>query len=333
MITSVGTLPYELALVQALKLGIPVKVCVTSSALERNADTLDSFRNKLAREFMINGAPLKVTLIPTRELDERDSQRLRDEFVLKNSNKIFLISIRPGGTLEEILNKSEQFIHRTDKTFWIPYDTTRQRVKKSYDPAKIDPVTQKLLEGHLIHWTRSCNTNWPGETRKSYIDSIVKSSAFYPRDAYRTLKRIIGEKVIRGSKRHMPAKQSAVSFTSATLCESVSLMKYRQRYREMTFEPFGIAIPQRTAESLGVRQVRYVRRSEAKKTKGDERLFVQTCDGARSDWPTEKEWRASGDFNLNGIKGDCILLADSSESARTISEGTGFRAQCVFSET
>lgn len=112
MITSVGTLPYELALVQALKLGIPVKVCVTSSALERNADTLDSFRNKLAREFMINGAPLEVTLIPTRELDERDSQRLRDEFVLKNSNKIFLISIRQG-------ERSKRYLIRVNKSFIV----------------------------------------------------------------------------------------------------------------------------------------------------------------------------------------------------------------------
>ena len=143
MLTSVGTLPYELALVQALKLGVTVEVCVTSSELDKDRDTLDSFRKKIMREFEIESEPPEVTLIPTKGIDERDTQHLRDEFVLRNSNRIFPIAIRPGGTLEKILNQNKQFFSKTYNSFQIPYDEKSERIKRNYDQSRIDPNTQQ----------------------------------------------------------------------------------------------------------------------------------------------------------------------------------------------
>ena len=77
------------------------------------------------------------------------------------------------------------------------------------------------------------------------------------------------------------------------------LMKWRSRYRQMSFEPYGIGIEKTTAIQLGIVPVHYYRKKEYPKDKPPWQLQSQ---GMKTDWKQEAEYRYPGDFNLSDIE-------------------------------
>jgi hypothetical protein len=138
---------------------------------------------------------------------------------------------------------------------------------------------------------------WPGEAASDFYQAIVDSGCHYPRSALETLIRILSEHTIRASKRHMPGNICAVSFSSLGLAEAVKLMRWRARYREMTFEPYGIGIKQTAAGKAGINKVYYGNPEMVAYLEPDERPYFQSL-GLIGDWEKESEYRHLGSLDL-----------------------------------
>ena len=82
--------------------------------------------------------------------------------------------------------------------------------------------------------------------------------------------------------------------------KAVDLMQYRARYREMSFEPYGIAVEKSYAGTIGIRAVIYGKNTEYFKLDAADRPYFQSF-GKIGNWEPEQEYRIIGDFDLNKI--------------------------------
>jgi hypothetical protein len=130
------------------------------------------------------------------------------------------------------------------------------------------------------------------------------SSNTWPREALATLKRIIQSGKILASSRHMPGKVPTVSFSSLTPLEVIPLIRWRARYAEMSFEPYGIGIERTTALESGVRPVIYGANADT----ADCENWLCQSPGNITDWRNEKEYRCLGDFQLDALPSDKLTL-------------------------
>jgi len=94
-----------------------------------------------------------------------------------------------------------------------------------------------------------------------------------------------------------------VAFSALKPSEAVGLMKWRARYQEMTFEPYGIAIEKSFAEKLGVKKVFYGNAEMYQYLEEDNRPYFQNI-GTKGFWLPEKEYRHIGDVDLSLIPHD-----------------------------
>jgi len=236
--------------------------------------------------------------------DYRLFQKERDERIINDAEIIFPVSLRPESTLFSRLKKSMAVIN---DNYRVEYLKPKHSLKIELNREIINEEIDKQLDGFIIHWTRTANNNWPGESLYDYYAAIINSNKEFPRSAYHTLIRILSEYRLRGSFRHYRKGVSAVAFSELKPSDAVRLMKWRARYREMTFEPYGIAIRKTTAKNIGLRQViygdknRYISLSETDKT------YFQSI-GTKGYWVPEREWRYIGDLNMSMIDPDDLRI-------------------------
>ncbi|UCD95423.1 MAG: hypothetical protein JSU69_05070, partial [Candidatus Zixiibacteriota bacterium] len=197
-------------------------------------------------------------------------------------------------------------VSKEDK-FATRYLEHLQRCKIEIDPQRIDPAADRLLEGCVIHWTKACNEAWPGETMYDYYRDIFGSTSRYPRSGLDTLIMMLSEGRMRASSKHYRKGLSAVAFSSLKPSEAVRLMKWRARYREMTFEPYGVAIRKSYGEITGIRKVFYGNPDMYRYLDEDDRPYFQSV-GLKGYWMPEREYRHVGDINLNLIPEESIVV-------------------------
>ena len=100
-------------------------------------------------------------------------------------------------------------------------------------------------------------------------------------------------------------------------------MKWRARYREMSFEPFGIGIERDWALVNGIKPVDYKEKSGKPQTD----VWLSQSKGAISDWQKEDEYRCLGDFNLSRVPREKLAaFCLNKEEARLISTRFGVRS-------
>lgn len=235
--------------------------------------------------------------------DKVQIQPLRDRFIAENADILFPVSIRSGGVMSKLIDDALARGKKINRRFETDYQEHHGPVKYSLQNHNLNENLKKLDIEYIVHWTRTASYCWPGERLQQYYQAISESDT-YPRNAFNTLQNIVSTKCIKASSRHMPLNTSVVSFTGNSPCGFLSLMRWRSRYIEMSFEPYGIGIEKKAALRFGIRPVTYIK-SNTTKSNPDQWLF-QSC-GKKGNWPEENEYRFAGDIDLSSFSTDQLI--------------------------
>ena len=237
---------------------------------------------------------------PARTGTRKSSWPIRDKEIIERADIIYPISIRPGGSLEVLIAQAG-----SSKKICKEFCTAYQRRKSRGALIPGDRTVDRTLSGgpwpYITHWTRAADGKWPGETAASYYRDITFSRDTYARSGLATLLRIIGEKRLRASNRHIRGKFPVVPFSAHPPAEAIKLMRWRKRFVRYNFEPYGIAIRKDFARSIGVRPVTYGIPEDFAGLDKLDRPFFQNRGVRGGDWEPENEWRHLGDLDLSEV--------------------------------
>jgi len=229
----------------------------------------------------------------------------RDRLIVKQAHLLLPVSIREDGGMSNLLTVARAFGREVNCEFEIKHEERNDPMAADFSDHPVNSEICNLDREYVVHWTRATNGPWPGERLRDFYRDVLALKT-WPRSGLATLKRILEQKGIIASFRHMPAGVATVSFSALPPTEVVPLMKWRSRYRHMSFEPYGVGIARATAESAGIEAVRYVDPSDGSRPE-DERWLFQSR-GRVTDWRQEKEYRVRGDFSLAGIPPEDVVL-------------------------
>jgi len=245
----------------------------------------------------------------------------RDRLAFRLARHVVPVCIRAGGRMEKLFKQEL----RDDQTVDLRFRTGYKSRSKEACRMTLPTETANFEDwGYLTHWTRRCYGPWPAETSANYYRAIAACGESYPRSAVCTLKRILQERTIRGSGARIRNGTPVVAFTALDPCGALSLMRWRKRFVRPTFEPYGIAIHSKSAQSAGIRPVTYVK-SDEKPQEGAPEMIQGYGTG---DWPAEKEWRSVGEVNLAEIPDeDVLVLVPSERDADEFRGLTRYRVQ------
>jgi hypothetical protein len=286
LITSVGLSTWEVLITLGLKYSLKQIVIIPADSIEQYNRKLDYYKNQFDFDNSISTLPLILQTISKNEL-----LFARDEKIIELSDVLLPVSIRKNGNFHKKLKETKKIIN---DNFSIPYNSKHYEGSK-YQIEKIIKNNSFTSNNYLIHWTRRCKSNWPDENLLTYYLDIFKSDE-YPRSGFETLRHIFDKRVIIASNRHMVKGFSCVSFTDSSVIEFVKLMKWRKRYVEYSFEPYGIGIEREYGILSGITKVTYV--SDKKHIENKDSWKYQTI-GNKGDWRKENEYRYKGDFDLS----------------------------------
>ena len=289
IVTSLGLKTWEVSLWAAGSMGMPVTLVHPVS--ERNPET---FLEQVAKDFALDPQQLTGLFLPA-PLSKRQPKSgwpERDRLVISLADEIWPVSLRPGGNLERLVLSSGKPVIETHRVAYCPMEGCyAQPIERGDLAAWTFPKTWP----YLTHWTHSFGGPWPGEKPADYYADLAKPGTGNPRSSLATLKRILEERLLRGSAAKMPGGQSAVAFTALPPGPAMETMRYRKRFQRWNYEPYGIALDREMLLSLGARPVTY--ESSSSTDKGN--LFVQGGRSGRADWSVEQEWRFPGDLGLS----------------------------------
>ncbi|MBI5535240.1 MAG: hypothetical protein HY898_21110 [Deltaproteobacteria bacterium] len=292
-IASVGTLAWELALWKIAAARAPVHVlCPIAHAQDE-----EEARLQIERDFDIDPALATWRFLRSEKRSERlkDTWLRRDAAAIDAAERIFPISIRSKGKMHLAL-QSSALRDRIDGRYQIPYerDPEARPWQLPAQRALASPGMRMLL-----HFTRSCDTPWPGESRARFYAAIAKSSGRYPRDAFSTLVRIVDERCIRASTFRIRGRGATVSFTALDPADALSLVRWRSRYARFAFEPYAVGISWEAAVRAGAQPVVYDP-GAARTLEGTESVLHQGR-GEAGGWEAEQEWRIEGNVDLAAL--------------------------------
>lgn len=285
----------------------------------------DYFRKKnwAEEQFDLKENDVNWDSLIVNDMNAAGANRKRDEVVVGLSRTIFPISIRPDGIMDQICAGAESGGKVIDNRFTVPYESRTERIAYRVEPDRISESIQRFEKDYLIHWTRTSNGAWPQERLIDYYRDIIDSET-YPRRAINSLLKIVDERELIASSRHMPANIPTVAFSALKPAEVLPLMRWRSRYRQMSFEPYGIGIRRSAAEAAGVKPVIYYDRVDAMPENVEP--WLTQSKGSISDWTAEKEYRCRGNLSLNRFdENDLLLFVRTADEAVIVNEKTGLR--------
>ncbi len=268
-----------------------------------------------------------LTFIPLISESKKKLLSLRDRFIAENADLLLPVSIRNDGGMAKLLESCKGKNQVIDRRFQVPYEQRSLYLKYVVRKEKISESVKSIKGEYVIHWTRSSSYAWPGERLQSYYAAISNCNV-YPRNAFFTLQNIISTKTIKASSRHMSRDVKVVSFTGHSPLYFSSLMRWRSRYKEMSFEPYGIGIEKSIAFKCGIKPVIYQKNYQ--KGPNNERWLKQTY-GRSSWWPDEDEYRYQGDLDLGLFSPEqllCFCLVE--KEAELIKRKFGIRAVAFY---
>lgn len=298
LLTSVGTPAWEIGLHLAQMKNVPMILLISCIHGEDLNQKLDS----CITDFRLDPNLVRVIGISS---DGASKERLalqaeRDRRIIEMADVVYPVSIRTGGNLDTLLSDAIKGNKSIEYDFTAPWQSGKVGHLVPIKPEILEPGLDNNLRDYIIHWTRAVHYPWPGETRHDFYNAIVQSGDSHPRSALKTLLRILTEMRLRSSPKHMRRGVQAVSFSSLPPSRAVELMRWRARYREMTFEAYGIAIRQSAAERVGVEKAIYGNPEMIAYLAEDEKPYFQSL-GTIGDWEKEREFRHIGDMDLHAF--------------------------------
>jgi hypothetical protein len=317
LFTSTGISTWEMLLVLAGKEGVRQTVVIAAP----DAASFERLREETRAQFGLDGHPVEFLPIVARLPSARsDLMQLRDRYVMERAHVLVPVSLRKGGTMARLLHERAENGAKVQRRFETEYDGRVEQLGYTVAPSAMTRAVRQQPAEYVIHWTRSCIGPWPTERRLDYYTAILESRD-YPRDGMSTLCNILTHGRIVASSRHMPGNVATVSFSGLAPREFAPLMRWRARYREMSFEPYGIGIERRYALTRGIRPVRYRAAGQRSGPAGAQGWLAQSA-GKRSDWRNEDELRFRGDFDLSAVPGEklacfCFTAAQARRIRRT----------------
>ncbi|MBI5498715.1 MAG: hypothetical protein HY907_00605 [Deltaproteobacteria bacterium] len=183
---------------------------------------------------------------------------------------------------------------------------------------------------YLVHFTRTCPLELPGESRWEFARSLATSRDPLFHRGLRVLERILDERVIRASGRLIRGGRPVVSFTAAAPADVAALARWARHLGRWTFEPYGVGLRLEAAERRGLRPVIYGPPAGYAAIAPPERWRYQADAAGGADWTAEREWRAGGDVELGSWgTGEGIVVVSDQEEALRLRGRSPFRVQVL----
>jgi hypothetical protein len=245
-----------------------------------------------------------------------------DSAILELADIVIPVSIRKGGQMQLSCETAERDGKTINRDFEIQHWATASPVGYKLDTELLSEEISKFSDPFLIHWTRTSNGPWPNERSVDFYREIT-SSQQYPRTAVDTLCRILATKTLCASSRHIAADEPVVSFSSLPPLDVIPLIRWRARYRQMSFEPYGVGIRKSVALTSGILPVKY---GEPTVSDSGDAWLTQSI-GKRTDWRQECEYRHRGELLLNEIAaGDICIFTRTEAETREVTNRFGLRS-------
>lgn len=180
-------------------------------------------------------------------------------------------------------------------------------------------------EPYLIHWTRSAEGPWPGQSLAAYQDDFLLDRASKFRSSLDVLLRILRSRCIAASSRAIRGGYRVVCFADVSLEELKNRRIFRTHRHRWDFNPYGIAILRRCLEDVGAKPVIYGDECRWRDLPTELRPFFQKARSrsGQYDWTSEREWRMVGDCNLEGLPTEAVRVI--------VANATEARVACYFS--
>ncbi len=288
LITSQGSLNWDIQLSLAISLEIPVELIVS----EQKSD--DQWFSLLSKEYNFLRLPSITTV---------SSQIERDQLLFKEAEMILPIWCRKNGRMVQYLSTLDYT--KCDYRFSVNPFSFKNRSK--YSVNGINEKINTLPAHYLWHWSRSCDGPWPNETISHFCHSLIECSR-YPHSALDTLKRILEEKQICGSGKFSYQNTPVVSFTENHPALMMEHFIWRAGHHRMNFEPYAIGFPQEILEKKGAVPVRY----------NEEPAWDSLTSGEQ--WKNEKEWRILDSLYLDDdLMSQAIVIVRKPSECESIS--------------
>ena len=321
ILASVGINTYELVLYGAAKLSCPVIVTLPFP----KKPALDISR--LINEFHLNEENTGFYYPEENVISRKSNMLTRDEFIISLSDMIYPVSIKNNGNLAGLISRCANQKCIIDY-FTIPYRSRQRNLKEDYTEMCVSEWAGNESWNYLTHWTRTSNGPWPGETAYDYYNAVVSSNEHYARSGRHTLCRILKEKRIRASGKHLHKGLKATAFSELKPADIIPMMRWQPRLVSMSFEAYGIAIEKGCAEKMGVKRVLYGSPEMYNVLSDNDKPFFHSI-GEKTDWMPEREYRHVGDFSLDKVPPNevKIIVRDKSE----VSEAKNFTDSEILS--
>jgi len=272
------------------------------------ANDSESFENACkdaSRQFDLSDDGVEFIPVIPRQPDavRGDLRQIRDKAVVEAADILIPVSLRNGGGMISLLEQSNKDVNNQ---FRVEHMKRKSPMVSELSFESLNSELSTFQDRFLVHWTRGINEPWPGERKLDFYRDLIDSDN-WPRSAFETLRRILRMKQVVSSSRHMPGNEMTVSFSALSPVDLIPLMRWRARYSQMSFEPYGLGIDVGWAVNYGVCQVRYSLKT-GNRTQEESSRWLQQSMGRITDWRSEKEFRFKGDFSLDGVPADKMIL-------------------------
>ena len=301
VVSSVGLQTWELVTAAAVLRQTRICIVIPTTSDEE----FEQEAGRIRTQFALTDELVKFESISrSKDADKTEAQVRRDAAVIERADILLPISIRADGNMAHAVRDAEQAGREIIRDFQIPYVARQELIAYKIAPELVSPQINEIGRDYLIHWTRAANGPWPDERSIDFYRDVMTAGQ-YPRSACDTLHRILKTRRLAGSPRHMPAKTAVVSFTGLPPLACLPLMRWRARFGEMSFEPYGVGIRRSWADKVGIQPVIYYD-NPARPPSGVEAWLTQSR-GVKTDWRQEDEYRYRGDLDLSQVPSDQLL--------------------------
>ena len=323
ILSSLGNYPYDLVTVLAKNEGLELVVLLDGPLPPMTSpDQAEAFLHQYKDFFNPARTIFLSPFTPGRLPPVKERGLVRDQCLAGLAEVIFVAEIRTGGNMETLAaraledgrpvqvfepNRFDAAVGGNCSLKELGAKAIRiaasSRKTSSHSWKKVNlqfrDLSTILGRDYLVHFTRSCPGPWPGQSLFEFYQYLLAGTEGAAHTALDTLRRILEEGLIRGSRRLVRGGIKAVSFTSGDLPDLGSLMKWRPGLVRPTWEPYGLALPRDVLESLGAAPVIYGGEEDWKRLPDQDKFRFQLHRPPHTDWTGENEWRLPGDLDLN----------------------------------